>query len=210
MKFNMDRNKPIKTIRKLGAGSPVTLVAIGDSLTYGWMVAKGYLDFLHELILEKYPQSEVRIRNRGIPGNTAGNGLLRLQKDVIESRPDCVLIQFALNDAFLGYSPVQFGDSIRAMVDRVEIAGAEIILVTSVWIENQVENRRALEFYAQLETIAGERKLAIAKVHEYWKRKIDNGMDPRKMVQADMVHPTIEGYRIMAEAVAEVFEYEIH
>lgn len=35
--------KPLKTIEKLSQGRAVTIVALGDSLTYGWMVDKGIL-----------------------------------------------------------------------------------------------------------------------------------------------------------------------
>lgn len=67
--------KPLRTLEKLECGSPVTIVAIGDSLTYGWMAEKGYLDFLGDMLLSKYRKAVLRIVNRGIPGDTAQGGL---------------------------------------------------------------------------------------------------------------------------------------
>lgn len=198
--------KPSCTIQKLQSGNPVTLAAIGDSLTYGWMAEKGYLDFLQEMLQAAYPRARVRILNRGIPGDTAEDGLYRLGSDVISSRPDCVLIQFALNDAFSGYRPTQFEENIERMVDGILQAGdSEIVLVTSVWFEPPGEFRRAEEFYDRLRAVAERKKLPIAKVHEFWKKRIDLGADFRRLVQSDGIHPTSEGYRLMAEAVAEVF-----
>ena len=45
----------------------------------------------------------------------------------------------------------------------------------------------------------------MARVHEYWKTKIAEGAEFSNLVQYDRVHPTVEGYRLMAEAVMEVF-----
>lgn len=198
--------RPSRTIQKLQSGMPVTFAAIGDSLTYGWMAEKGYLDFLQEMLEAAYPKARIRILNRGVPGDTAEGGLYRLSTDVIPNRPDCVLIQFALNDAFSGCQPMEFGENVARMVDGILQAGdSEIVLVTSVWFGPPAEFRRAEVFYDQLHAIAERKKLSIAKVHEFWKNKIDLGIDFRKMVQSDGIHPTSEGYRLMAEAVAEVF-----
>src|SRR3990172_12452360 len=93
-----------KSIKKLKAGETLTIVALGDSLTHGWLVRKGYLDFMSEMIKSRYPHRTVKIINRGVPGDTAEGGLARLEHDVIDLNPDLVFIQFGLNDAFSGIS----------------------------------------------------------------------------------------------------------
>lgn len=91
--------KPIKTILKLKSGAETTIVALGDSLTQGWMVRKGYMDFLEEMFRETFPESRLHLINCGIPGDTAEGGLYRL-RNVLDFNPDCVFVQFSLNDAF--------------------------------------------------------------------------------------------------------------
>jgi len=71
-------------------------VALGDSLTYGWMVDKGYLDFLGEMIGEEFPDARFSLINCGMPAGTARSGLNRLQRDVLSRNPDCVFVQFGL------------------------------------------------------------------------------------------------------------------
>ena len=66
--------RPEKTIAKLKSGEDVKIVAIGDSLTYGWQVSKGYLDFLKEMLRKRYPKAAFQIVNKGIPGDTASGG----------------------------------------------------------------------------------------------------------------------------------------
>ncbi len=195
----------VKTKKRLTAGEAVRLIALGDSLTQGWMVRKGYLEFLAEMIGEKYPSADVTIINRGVPGDTAEGGLFRLRDEVLDCDPDAVFIQFALNDAFTGVTPARFKNTIRAIVEKVRSdTDAEILLVTSVPIvTHPAEDKMTGRFYDALADIAGEEGCAIAPVHRYWKKKIADGVDFSGLVQADEVHPTVEGYRLMAEAIME-------
>ncbi len=198
--------KAVTTIRKLTEGSHSVIVALGDSLTQGWLVNKGYLVFLGEMLKEKYPKAQFDIINRGIPGDTAEGGLLRVREDVIDEDPDCVFIQFALNDAFIGHPVERFKHSLQSIIDRIrENTDAEIVLVTSVHLGDARDNAIAAPFYARIEELSAENGLPVARVHDYWRKKISEGVEFRTLVQFDMVHPTVEGYRLMAEAIMEVF-----
>lgn len=197
-----------KTIAKLKSGEDVKIVAIGDSLTYGWMVSKGYLAFLNEMLRKRYPEASFQIVNKGIPGDTASGGLDRIDTDVFFYDPDCVLVEFALNDAFCGYSPELFGRNIQEMIAGIrKNTKAEVVLVTAVWLDDPgsydfVEK----SFYGKLEELAEKFWLPVARVHEHWRRQVLSGaVDFQELVQFDGVHPTVSGYRLMAEAVMEVF-----
>ncbi|HPV40231.1 MAG TPA: GDSL-type esterase/lipase family protein [Spirochaetota bacterium] len=195
-----------KSIQKLSSGDPLRIIAIGDSLTQGWMVSKGYLDFFAEMLKMNYPDCNVTIFNRGIPGDTAQGGLFRLREDVLDCDPDLVFIQFALNDAFTGVPPVQFKNTVKTMVDHIRAdTDAEILLLTSVPIMHQDEDFMAENFYSRLIELSREENLPIALVHLHWKKKIAEGTDIRNLVQMDMVHPNVEGYRLMAEAIMGEF-----
>ena len=54
------------------------MVALGDSLTYGWMVDRGCLDFLGDMMRERFPEARFRLIHCGMPAGTAYNGLHRL------------------------------------------------------------------------------------------------------------------------------------
>jgi len=193
------------TIEKLEQNEPVRIVAFGDSLTQGWMTRKGYVDFLHEMLLERF-NDNIEMINRGIPGNTSDDGLERLRRDVLDRDPDLVLIQFALNDAYMGSSPGRLKNNIKSMVVRIRLdTAAEILLLTSCSIYNEAEDRMADTFYSAITGLGTEEHLPVAEVHTYWKNKIRSGIDHRSLVQGDMVHPTIAGYKLMAEAVMEKF-----
>ncbi len=198
--------KPSKTIEILKSGVPVTIAAIGDSLTSGWMARKGYLDFLQEMLQAQYPDSRFSIFGSGVPGDTADFGLYRVQADVLDQEPDCVFIQYAINDAGYGFTVSQFRGNIQGIIEKIRKAGdADIILVTSGHLGDHGENDFVEEYYRQLEELGDTYGLPVARVHAYWKEKIDAGVDFRSLVQYDLVHPTVAGYRLMAEAIMKLF-----
>ncbi len=198
--------KAERTIERLFRGEHTLIVALGDSLTQGWMVRKGYLAFLEEMLGSLFPSASFKILNRGIPGDTAEGGLMRVREDVIDEDPNCVLVQFALNDAFIGYPVERFRHNLQSIVDRIgENTDAEIILLTSVHLVESRDSATAAPFYDAIEKLGAANGLPVVRVHEYWRKKISEGAEFRGLVQPDMVHPTVEGYRLMAEAVMEVF-----
>lgn len=198
--------KPARTIEKLAAGERTDVVALGDSLTYGWMVGKGYLAFLKESLQEAYRKSDFSLMNQGIPGDTARGGLCRLQRDVLSYDPDCVLVQFALNDAFSGVTPEGFGKTLEEIIRSIEEESeAEIVLVTSVCLDSDRENLFIERYYGEMERLSRVYRCPLARVHEKWKQKISGGVPFYRLVQSDGVHPTSEGYRYMAEAVGDLF-----
>ena len=195
--------KPEKTISRLQAGQTVRIAALGDSLTYGWMADRGYIEHLQQMLKERYPAAAVSIVNRGIPGDTARGGLERLDKDIISEQPDMVFVQFGLNDAFCGCPAAQYGASIRRIAERLrQETQAEILLVTSVALADLQEDALALKFYEELEAVSRELSVPVARVHAWWKEQ--TGGDFKGLLQADLVHPTSAGYRLMAEAIMQV------
>jgi len=198
--------KPVNTINKLKKGEPVTIVALGDSLTYGWMVDTGYVDYFYDFLKIQYPGATITIFNKGVPGDTADGGLHRVGYDVIPYNPDCVLIQFALNDCVYGYTPDIFGNYIRAIISTIQQKiQCDIIIITSVWFGESPEAQNAYTFYDMLITIANKYNLPIAMTHQYWEDAVKKGTPLHELVQFDGVHPTEEGYYIMSLALQELF-----
>ena len=197
--------KPENTLAKLAAGKTVRIAALGDSLTFGWMAEKGYIDFLQESLKAKYPAATILFTNRGIPGDTAEGGLRRLKKQVIEAQPDLVFVQFGLNDAFSGCPVAQYAITISRIIDRLQReTSAEVLLLTSVPLADPHEDSMALQYYECLERVARQRAVPIARVHAYWKETTGGRFDG--LLQADLVHPTSAGYRLMAEAIMQVLQ----
>jgi lysophospholipase L1-like esterase len=84
------------------------IVCFGDSITYGEDLpsAKSYPAVLAALLQEAYPDLDVVVVNAGMRGHTSVQGLSRLERDVLWYKPHVVLSAFGVNDANLGYWPL--------------------------------------------------------------------------------------------------------
>jgi len=82
-------------------GSAPTIVAIGDSITYGFYdtaVKGGWVTRLAAKLDAAYPRRPLVVRNAGIGGDTSQGVLTRLQRDVISVHPQMVIISIGTND----------------------------------------------------------------------------------------------------------------
>ncbi len=185
----------------------LTIVFHGDSLTFGWMVPKGYVTLFEEMIVNKYRDRVFNVIKSGIPGDTAESGLIRLEGDVFPHNPDIVVIQFALNDAFTGVPLNVFKSNLEIMIEKVrEKTEALPVLVTSTCILNYEEYRYALNYYNIIESCSLEQELPLVKIHNYWERVIrEEDVRLTSLLQSDGVHPNRRGHQLMAEALLEVF-----
>ncbi|WP_317856349.1 SGNH/GDSL hydrolase family protein [Chakrabartyella piscis] len=94
----------------------VTIVAFGDSLTYGYGVLVSYPARLRKV----YPK--YNIRNRGINGDCTRGGLARLEEDVLSLRPNLVVVWFGSNDSCFGEgyrTPIEFEQNLSAIVEGI-------------------------------------------------------------------------------------------
>ena len=97
------------------------VVCLGDSITYGedLRYAETYPAVLADMLGpfapsgrapartgSKHPGLDAVVINSGMRGDTAVEGLARLERDVLWYRPHVVVIAFGLNDGNLGYWPL--------------------------------------------------------------------------------------------------------
>jgi len=95
-------------MKKAEAGEPVTIAAIGGSITQG-SISNGakdsqvktkscYADIFFAWWKETFPQSEITVVNAGIGATDSYLGVHRVQEDVLDYHPDLVLVEYSVND----------------------------------------------------------------------------------------------------------------
>lgn len=79
--------------------------------------------------------------NRGIPSNTTEHGRARFQKDVLDAKPDIVIIQFGINDSSVDtwktppateprVTIARYTENLNFFVDSLQAARIRVILMT--------------------------------------------------------------------------------
>ncbi|HEX7008960.1 MAG TPA: exo-alpha-sialidase [Phycisphaeraceae bacterium] len=78
-----------------------TVIAFGDSTTAPRMMGDETLPVYPYLLANDAALRErnVRVINAGVPGNTTADARRRFQRDVLDRKPNVVIIQFGINDA---------------------------------------------------------------------------------------------------------------
>ena len=106
------------------------IVAFGDSLTFGHGVPE---ENKWTSLLQK--ELGVTVINSGVNGNTSAQGLGRIKEDVLDHKPDFVLINFGMNDHFLcdmGRAKVsleEYKNNMHQIVRLVKEIGASPVLI---------------------------------------------------------------------------------
>ncbi|MBW2534753.1 MAG: hypothetical protein JRI55_24890 [Deltaproteobacteria bacterium] len=186
------------------AGDTLTIAGLGDSLTYGWMVRRGFFDRCCDLLGERFPAAEIRSVNAGIPGDTAAGGLRRLAP-LVHPRPDVVTVQFGLNDLFGGVGEASFRGALDRIAGQLLDAGAVPVLCTSCPVGAAWDDGGVDRFYGVIREVAAARDVPLADLERHWLENVDPSFGPDDLFQEDGVHPTDPGHALMAAGLAELF-----
>ncbi len=181
-------------VANLNAGNAQTVVTFGTSLTSGGAWVKQ----LDAALKAKWPEL-VTVVNSGAGGMWSTWGVENLDARVIAKRPDTLLIEFGINDAYLPYktSVAEARSNLNNMIDRVLAAKAdtEIILMTmNPPIGGHLARRPAIkEYYEMYRQVATERKLKLIDHHANWEPILAKDRALFDKYVPDGIHPGEEG-----------------
>jgi len=201
-------------------------VSFGDSLTYGTissadgtmlyeMPSQSYPERLR-LGLERYnrppglaPGAYFSVANRGIPGETAAQGTSRLPSVLATDRPQVLLLLEGVNDLGAGRSVAATLSSLEALLNTARLYNVPVVMAT-MFQTYQVEtpDGRMRENAATLISPfnSGIRQLASGRTNVFLVDLEAVFGSNRSLVGGDGLHPTEQGYEVMATAFMTVIE----
>jgi len=173
-------------------------VAFGDSIVEGYRQPEGWPEILGRDLAGRY--SGVRVLNAGVSGNTAGDGLRRIRKDVLDHDPDLVLVAFGLNDMKNGVSVSQFQEDLAAIILEISAIGAQPVLLTTTRLQQGASMLARLNpapFNDSIKTLAEDKGVPLIDVNDEFK-----GFNTSEFLM-DAAHPNAEGYRALADIIRQ-------
>lgn len=192
------QESPSVTIRSLASGRDQLIVCYGTSLTYGG----AWVDQLHRELQQRFP-CRVLLVNSGVGGQASPAGLGRLQTRVLRTNPDCVFLEFGINDAYEGYNiPVSAcRNNLETMIDRILETNpeCEIILMTMNPTVGKADDVRPnLDAYYQVyRDVAAERALMLIDHHVNWNRVLETDRSAFDKFVPDGLHPGALGCSVV-------------
>lgn len=182
------------------------VVCIGDSLTYGYGVSnkENWISFINK-------KNKLNFINKGINGDTTGGMLSRFYRDVIDDKPQYVLIMGGTNDFITGNSLGAVQANIMAMVHQAYHNKIIPIIGTSIKadVENIREDWKAIADFKEVDFKMAEYNKWLNKFCSVFKiADIDFCTEFKNRTSSkyssffiDGLHPTKEGHEIIADIV---------
>ena len=158
-----------------------TIICFGDSLTYGTGASRSM----------DYPSQLSQMLNRpvinaGVPGDTTGRALKRMERDVISKSPGIVLITLGGNDLKNGVSKDTAFRHLRQIVESVQKQGARVIIGG---LKFPLRDRGYGKGFEELADQTGA--VLIPNIFE--------GIMGNRKLTSDPIHPNDAGYKMIAQ-----------
>jgi acyl-CoA thioesterase-1 len=184
----------------LGAAETKTVLFFGDSLTAGYGVDP---DEAYPAVIQRKLEAAGqpwKVVNAGLSGETTAGGLRRL--DWILKQPvDIFVIELGGNDGLRGIAPELTRTNLEAIIKRIQtqLPRAKVVLAGM-----QMPSNMGAEYTRQFAAVYPEvaAKFGVTLIPFLLEGV---GGVPR-LNQADGIHPTPEGHKIVAETVWRVLQ----
>jgi len=180
------------------AAAAPQVVFLGDSLTAGLGLGEeaAFPAIVGELLAERGVPA--RIVNAGVSGDTSAGGLARVDW-LLSLHPDVLVLALGANDGLRGQPVAGIEANLREIVRRARAAGAQVLLAGMKMPPNYGPDYTR-DFEALYSRLARELDLAFVPF-----LLAGVAADP-KLNQADGIHPSAEGQRIVARLVADALQ----
>ena len=217
---------PLLSAAEQDAADPVTIVTFGDSTT----ATRGPLVVYSMILARELPKQGIpaQVINAGIGGNTTRNAVARFEKDVLQKKPDLVVIQFGINDSAVDVwrdppatksrvSLKQYEANLRSLIDQLQKQQIKVILMTPNslrWIprikklygkppydpDDPLGFNKFLKNYAEaVRKIAKEKQVPLVDIYAAFEKYAAREGQSAQDLLLDGIHPNTEGQRMVAD-----------
>lgn len=176
------------------AAEPLTIVALGDSLTagYGLEPAQGFVPQLQDWLTAQ--GQDVTVVNAGVSGDTTAGGLSRLEWSLAPGT-DALIVTLGGNDMLRGLPPEESRANLEGILKGAQAHGLPVLLVAM-----QAPGNYGPDYKAQFDAIYPElaAQYGALLAPGFFAPLLEGGSDPAAVqgfMQADGIHPNAEGVK---------------
>ncbi len=202
---NWERIK--KVMRRAEAGGKLTVGFIGGSITQDAGAScheNCYAYCVYQWWKKNFPKAEITYVNAGIGATTSHFGAARVQSDLLDAKPDFIVVEFSVNDNDIeGIDETDlFRETYEGLVRR--IYGSEwepaLLLVHNVRYD---DGGSAEEIHSE---IGKAYELPCVSMRKSVYPLIKEGKVPIADLSQDNLHPNDQGHRILAALITSFLE----
>lgn len=189
------------------------IIFFGDSITDCGRNRKdekslgnGYVKILADKLRPIYPDTDIELINKGISGDKVCDLLARVKSDVIDLKPDAVVIMIGINNVLHKFSDgielnlKQFEHDLTELLTKLKDNGITVIFLEPFLLPAPDKRRMRKLFDDELKIVD---RVATEICDEFVAYdEMFNGLTesiPYKEYSEDGVHPTHRGSRLIAD-----------
>ena len=188
------------------------IVFFGDSITdcdrdRGDLnsLGNGYVKILADKLRPIYPDTDIEVINKGISGDRVQELLARVQTDVIDLKPDAVVIMIGINNVWHKFTHgkeldlAEFEQDLKELITKLKVAGIVVIFLEPFLLPAPDKLRMRKVFNEELKIIdrVGEEMCdEFVAFDEMFNGLVES--IPYTEYSLDGVHPTHRGSRLIA------------
>lgn len=191
------------------------IVFFGDSVTETVRdlndpedLGKGYVKFAEEKLRLLHLEAHFKIVNRGVGGDGVNELAARFQRDVIDEKPDIVVLQVGINNVWWRQTDENdFRLEYSNLVTALKATGARLIIVQpfSLPVDDFGRLRPRLNtFNKMIDAIAKTNDVPVIAMDEFFTDAAKNA--PPTHFLLDGIHPTPHGHQCIADFVIKELE----
>jgi lysophospholipase L1-like esterase len=184
------------------------IIFFGDSITQQGAQPGGYVD----LISKKLSSPAYEVIGAGIGGNKVYDLYLRLEDDVLNKKPDLVVIYIGVNDVWhkqsshTGTDLDKFVKFYQALINKIQTNGAKVVVCTPAVIGEKKSGSNELDaeldtYSAAIRELATKNKLMLCDLRKLFTDYDlqNNPQDlPKGILTTDGVHLNEKGNQTLA------------
>lgn len=191
-----------------------TIGFLGDSITAAGKKKGGYCNLVIEAL--KAEGINATPIYKGISGHKSNQMLKRLDRDILQHKPNWMTLSCGVNDVWHGKNGVKLEDykkNITAIVDKAQAADVKVVILTSTMIKEDQSNdlnQKLAPYNAFLRELAKEKNCLLADLNADMQEALKNPPPNRpegKKLTSDGVHMNPHGNIMMARGVAKALGF---
>lgn len=194
-------------MRKAQSGQKVTIAFIGGSITKGTM-SQGtrdasmnkkltYVDYFTNWWYKKFPRADLRFVNAGISATDSYLGVHRVQKDVLDKKPDLVVVEFAVNDKKTAYHKQSYENLIRKILDSSSKPAVMLLFMAKL---------NGWSCQLQQSQIGKHYNLPMLSYGNVMMDMMNQGIYTMEELSGDAIHPSALGYAVVGEILVRYLD----
>lgn len=172
-----------------------TVLFFGDSLTagYGLTVEQAFPALIEQELKQK--GKNVKVINAGLSGETSAGGSTRIDW-VLRQPIDVFVLELGANDGLRGVPLDETRKNLQAIIDRVKAKNPKVkIVVAGMMVPPNMGKPYSDDFQKIFPELARKNNATLIPF------LLDGVAGIEKLNQADGIHPTVEGHKIVAKNV---------